>query len=92
MRRNRSLTDEPRDHLLLQMAANPAVSSTGDPQRGHGPHRLLQQARHNGNRLEIRSGRAHLKLSQEGDLQARSESRHRAGTLVTLQIPVSEAA
>ena len=86
MRRNPSLAGEARDHLLLQMATNPAVSSTGDPERGHGLHHLLQCARRNGNRLEIRSGRAHLTLNQEGDLQTRSEPRHRTGTLITLQI------
>ena len=92
MRRNSSRARETRDQLLLQMATNPAVSTTGDPKRGHGLHRLFQQARRNGNRLEIRSGRAHLTLNQDGDLQARSEGRNRTGTLITLQIPKPQAA
>lgn len=92
MRHNSSLADETRDHLLLQMATNPAVSSTADPERGHGLHRLLQHARQNGNQLEIRSGRACLSLNQEGNLQAQSEGRHRTGTLIPLRIPTPEAA
>ena len=37
LRRNSSLAGQDKDHILLRMATNPAVSSTGNPERGSRP-------------------------------------------------------
>ena len=86
LRRNSSLTAQDKDHILLQMAANPAVTSTGNPERGHGLHRLAEAASRNGDRLQLRSGRAQLCVEPGGQPKGKLVARHRSGTLLTLTI------
>ena len=89
MRRNKSIADGHKDHILLLSATNPGTTSTGDPARGRGLNFLAQTARQPGHALEIRSARAKLTIDAEGKTTA-TEERHRGGTLITITVPLPQ--